>query len=588
MPVTLASLRLSWSNLQSVSAPSASANPVLRLKFNDNSVYWLKVAAGGQRIAFAETVMNRVGFNTVGSELLVPSEIDGLARFGVPLLYQPILKKMREELAKGKDLIFSRHVGGDGTYESKVYQGAADIAEPTAQEFKQAGSRHVQIMQGDRAQSDLARMIAVDLLLGNYDRAAISKKLDSGTRNDHFHLGNFIYDAASQGFLPIDNDTVAPSLKHMKNVVEKDSTGKKTSRKPTKEDLYRTAILGGALLCEEDVFAKPDQADLGAVLGIEAEQTIYQIMASNWGFKKTFDQQEELDLKAAARNMVPKVRAEMRNLIHELKAPGPNGQLGLFKTLKAYENVEGMDYTTFKVKSRFAELMSAANQPPSVDSGVKYAVSYGLYRDWKEEFLRVVNHPVPTYAVPFVRVAKLTSEDKAKRSFNTAATSLGILSGDKSETKAKELAGKIKKNVRAEKSSYNDLKTLYETRLKNTTDSDNRIVKAKLLMIGVLVKAELHNLLTMLTELTVPQPNQKLVARFYAKAFAKHSIKLAAVVDAYEVVVANLKRQVNSPEQKMLKSADFTIIGVGPSEKTLEKLCNDCRIQLGVLKALGA
>ena len=261
---------VNWSELTAVSRPGASANPVLKLTFGA-TIFWLKAAPGGQRIAFAGTVMQRVGFRRAGAEVLTHDELERLALF--PQAQFPAVKEvidlMRERLRRGEDLVLLEHVGGDGTYEENVYGKDFDFDNATPEARNAAIRKHIELIQSPRAQEDLARMIAADLLLGNFDRAAISNDSGGDSRDTHFHMGNFIYDAATQGFLPIDNDMVAPSLEHIPRIYQ--GTGKERKAvAATKLDLYRTAILGGGLLSDGDVFAKPQQADISALLGPNA------------------------------------------------------------------------------------------------------------------------------------------------------------------------------------------------------------------------------------------------------------------------------------------------------------------------------
>lgn len=589
MPTTtLATLNLNWNQLKTVSAPAKSANPVLRLEFTSGAIYWLKVAPGGARVAFAEKTMNRAGFKSVGSHLLQPSELGSLASSGRATGAEVASKlaEMQRRLATGQDLILSSHVGGDGTYESKVLgdffsrPGSDDEKDAL---FRTLGHQHAQLMQSDKAKRDLARMVAVDLLLGNVDR--ISKK--GGEYGEaHFHMGNFIYDAASTGFLPIDNDMVSPSLHHMPQIRYKDETGKRQARNPTKADLYRTAILGGSLLANDDLWATEDQADMASMLGSNAEQVIFDIISGKWGKLKLLDDADEKVLRTVAASLVSMVREEVRSLVKEVKT-GANDDDGLLKTLKACENVEGMNYSVFKVRSRFAHLMTLADQPPSSKDTVEHALSYGMYRDWKEDFLKLVARPVPDYPVPYVQVTKFGKSDKAMRVANTVLGKVHILSLDKNEQQAKAIAKTLKKAVRDKKRrlDYEALKTEYEKSLKGVTDSDNRIIKAKLLVIGVLVNAELAQLRTMLEEMTTAHPHQQVVAKLYAKAFAKQDAKMDAVLSAYETIVASLKRQLVGPD-KLLGNDDLALIGVGGTHTSLETLCRDCRTKYGMLKAM--
>jgi hypothetical protein len=133
------------------------------------------------------------------------------------------------------------------------------------------------------------------------------------------------------------------------------------------------------------------------------------------------------------------------------------------------------------------------------------------------------------------------------------------------------------------------LKTLYETRFKASQDTDNRIIKAKLLLIAVLVKAELTQLCVSFDQMIAAHTHQKVVANLYAKAIRKHEHKATSIFDAYDRILAELKRQVMppgmKPEERILKPTDLALIGVGDGQNALEQLCRECRAKFGMLKS---
>ncbi|NSX16302.1 hypothetical protein [Cupriavidus taiwanensis] len=550
-----------------------TANPVIQMTLNGGGTAWLKAAPGGARIVFAGKVMERVGFENQGVLLVARQDASGVldaldARFPAA---RGVLAQMRARVGQGDDLVVLQHVGGNGTYQEHVDK-------ERGKKFGKA-SLDAKVLGHETVRRDFARMLAADLLLGNFDR--ISLRPGRGQTEYMMHTGNFVYDAAAQRFLPIDNDVVSPSLKHL------GSAPGQLGARPTREDLYRTAILGGELLgagtgwniAEKQIFPAPYQPSMSELLGTELEARIAQILlehaVSSGGVSLEEVSGDYADtFRDLATDIAPQVRETMRQLVQELKSPTGTSE-SLLKTLKACQNVEGMDYSVFKVKSRFAQLMTM-EEPPDTASGLANALAYGAYRDWKEALLALAARPAPDYPMPVVHVTQHDKTTKAKRFANTVLTKVKVVSEDKAEDSARALAKTMKSDLRKgryDRSQYDTLRTAYLA-LRGRGSFDNRVVKATLLSIGVLVKYELTELSELFASINA-RKRDDVVAGLYAKALAKIGFQIGQRLMAYDTIVVGLKRQ--AQREGGLEDADLKVTGLGHGNEleTLLQLCKE-------------
>lgn len=512
-----------WLDIKSAAPPGKSANPVLRLKF-DGLVLWLKVSKGGERVAFAGTVMARAGFGGSGTRILRDAEL-GLAfqvlgKIGeTNVSVKNVLERMDEELRNGGDAILLEDVVGSGDYRSYIEkEGGGALSMSTG------WATHAAVVNMESTQRDLARMMAADMILGNYDRMAVNTA--DGT--NQFNAANFIYNAATGNFLPIDNDTVAPSLKHVRT---------RGNALATQEDLYRVAIHGGILADDDCVFPQAEQGSLDVMLGAEANVYLERCLKNF--YRGGYSAEDEAIFKTAAARIAPMVKEELRQLLRETKTPGGDRE-GLFRIMKSYRAIEGMNYSVFKVKCKFADLV--VNNNASTENAASQSVDYGLYRDWKDILDEVSTRPLPSYKVPVVRLQSLGFAQKFKRTVNTAASHVGVL--DKSDLAVKAAADAIKKSVRSGRDSVEVIRSHYEA-IKDQPDTDNRIIKAKILVIGTLIRQELTEMEGFFQEV-IKRQTAGLAARFYAKAIRKKELRFHALWAAYRKQIQDLERHMDA------------------------------------------
>ena len=538
-----------WNALTTVTSPGTSANPVLKLNAG-TSILWAKAAQGGKRVAFAGDVMGRLGFNSTGTRVVDGGEL-ATARAAMAAKIADAarskLQQFEDALGNGCDFILMQNVSGIEF--AKHVNAAPDTAGAIA-EF-------LRILNMPTVQDDVARLIAGDLLLGNFDRIAYNAKEDSAK----FHSLNFIYEAGR--FLPIDNDTVAPSVQHLK-------VGKGVHKGfgATKLDLYRT-VIKGAVLNQNTTAAFPaaEQASLDAMLGANAVDATAAALGAMFG--NALSATDKATLRTYAQNIVPKVRTEMKTLLTECKAPG-GGRVGLNALMKAHNNLEGMNYTSFKVKARFAEFL--LNDNMSEAEATKSGMAYGMYRDWKEQFDEYLN-ALPNYAIPVVQLKKLGTLDKLKRGANTAAATMSkVLPTDLVDRSLEQVmkdAKGSKKDLRKGVTDEAKLRQMYAT-WSTQTDADNRIVKVKTLIVANLLRIDLMKLNAFISEIVASSPADG-VARFFGKAITKRVGGTNALVAAYVAQINALRPALNT-----LPTADQTVVGAS----ALTQLVNDLKSTL--------
>ncbi|RYH70483.1 MAG: hypothetical protein EON54_01405 [Alcaligenaceae bacterium] len=524
-----------WLALQSAAPPGRSANPVLKLVF-DGLIVWLKVAKGGARVAFAGTVMQRAGFAGSGTRILPEGErnlafqVLGAAAEASPAL-RSTLTRMDQELGDGGDAILLENVVGDGDYRNYIDTQGGGLLD-----IKAGWATHAAVMDMSRTQRDLARMMAADMILGNYDRVASNTK--NGTHQ--FNAANFVYNATTGNFLPIDNDTVAPSREHLR---------KQNGQPVTQEQLYRTAISGGILADPDGIFPQAEQGSLDAMLGPEAHDHLETCL--KYFYSSGISSQDEVIFKSAAAKIAPMVKEELSALLLEMKSP-TGGREGLFRTMKAYQGVQGMNYSVFKVKCRFADLV--VNNGTSTADAAGTAMQYGLYRDWKALLDEVSSRELPAYQLPLVTLQSLSFSQKVKRTVNTTAMYTGLL--DKSELAVKAAADAAKRSVRG-RDNVATIRASYE-QLRTVPDTDNRIIKAKVLLTSSLISAELDELEQFFQQVHAAQSSDPIVARLYAKALRKLELRFHRLWAAFGTLIQQLERHsaaLSKQDSQLLGSA---------------------------------
>lgn len=584
-----------WNNLKAVEAPGASANPVLKLTFHNGDIYWLKAAPGGERVIFSDHVMNRMGFDSVKSSLIAVHEFQQFKKIGGRLAIGravDVVQEIEKQLQTGISLIMSADVGGHGTYDS-ILEGNLNQEKKGADYYREAVKKHLKVMSSLQAQQDLSRMIAVDAILGNFDRASIYSNGASG----HFHTGNFIYNAVSNGFLPIDNDMVSPSLLH----IREDEHSKK---KPTKADLYRAAIYGGVLLGgfeppeydddgnvvseKKQVFANANQANMYLLLNESLVVRVLKIIQNPWGGswdpEKMLSIVDKAKFSQIAQNMAEMVRQAVRDLVDEMKTgTAKSGEEGLLKTLKALQSVEGMDYSVLKVRSKFAELMTLADQPPSQDEAEKYALSYGKYRDWKEDLQVILSLPGAVYKFPDAHLHGM--KNKVLGQFNKVIGGQNLNNINTVVESAKKMAKEFSNPLPIVDLSekYKKLRASYIAHISSGDDSDRNILKAKIILIPVLVRCELLQMRDCFQQLhqeSIAVSSQggsgidQMVARVYARAFYKREATMHKILNFYRLLLEQIKKTIQAVGS--ISAEDMKLIGIGGHHEELLSVYRDC------------
>ena len=373
MPFTLQGT--DWNELAKVESPGSTSNVVLKFTGRNGDVLWFKCAPGLERAEFASKVLNRVGYQSNERVVLRTDPEANVILQKISQVAANLANKITEINGKraSQNFLIMTEAG-------KSYQTLLESVAPEKQ-FE----THLALLQKSSIQKDIARLIAADLLLGNFDRIS-----PSATGQGKFHFGNFVLDAtdlaAATRFLPIDNDTLSPSVDDIQ-----------CSKTPTTDDLYRVVIEGGLLKHNSALYSANEQASMLQVLGPNADQAIHATLKSIFVTQFTQDAEKDKALLGYARIIAPLVKQEMQILIAELKHPG-GGRVGLNTLMKAFSNVAAMNYDTFKVKCRFADLMvNAANADPAETQ--KRAMAYGKYRDWKAEFPKLLKDPTD-YKIP--------------------------------------------------------------------------------------------------------------------------------------------------------------------------------------------
>lgn len=620
MPSIMNSINFDWNNLKLVEAPGASANPVLKLTFKNGDIYWLKAAPGGERVVFSDHVMNRMGFNTVKSSLITSDEFQKFQSIGSSLAVGAavnVLKIMQDQLQPGISLIMSADVGGNGTYDSFLNENSPGIKQE-ADDYKEGVKKHLKVMSSPQAQQDLARMIVVDAILGNFDRAAAYSDAESGhfkerdvylnKKAGHFHTGNFIYNAVSNGFLPIDNDMISPSLEHIRPYNKFNQTTQKNELiKPVKSDIYRAAIYGGLLLggiempefdendniiVKKQVFAKADQTDISRLLSEKSMDVILEIIQNPWGGNWTsqtmLSVMDKAKLSRIAENMVPMVKQAVRDLIAEMKSEtSKNGEEGLFKTMKAFHAVEGMNYSAFKVRSRFAELITTAGSPPDPAYAGAYALSYGKYREWKNSFNDIFQLPGVEYRIPDNFSSNTSSKLFGKINSMTGGNNFHNM--DRIVSNAKKLLQSTSMNffIDACELDFENLKKDYNTHILNGSDEDRNLLKAKLFVIAVLIRYELSKMKSCMNNLVHEVAQQgfeidRMIARMYVKAFSKREVSVHKMLNVYRLLIDKLDKAIK--QTNSISREDTNLIGIGGAQQGLLELYRECNHQFHLMK----
>jgi hypothetical protein len=200
--------------------------------------------------------------------------------------------------------------------------------------------------------------------------------------------------------------------------------------------------------------------------------------------------------------------------------------------MKAQNNIEGMNYDTFKLKSRFANMMldTANLDPLEVE---RRSLGYAKYRDWKQGLKRLFA-PVASYPLP-----------GAYRRGNLLARGVEKLV-NKGMAAEVDQAHKVKKDLRKRRLDETQLKQEWD-QLKDKPDSEQAVVKAKLLCIAKLYTFDLDYRTALLPEVVMnAHVGQDWVDTFYRKAIGKRDFEFLEIMRAY-------KQQLNDVREMLEK-----------------------------------
>lgn len=553
--------------IASIRLPAGSANPVLMLKMNDGSVAWAKVAPGGERVSFANDVMTAVGFEKQGIRLYNKQDaLDALAKIKFRVLrgltqlhpdtpltaFNDKLAVMGEALESPENsFLITEHVGGTGTLQSHLGDDEGNRLDEN-----QAADILIGLLKNPKSQQDFARMMAADLLLGNFDRLGYANGMDpyGNAYNDTLlHTGNFILAATKGGFLPIDNDTVLPAPKHL-------ASASVIGREVTQEDVYKTVILGGYLIGEGTTASRAQgtpqyipnegQSSMNELLGENGSQRIFELLLSKMpSLKKATSPTKQqtatiAQLRKISSHIAPLVRSTASQLVKELKQPGI-GRKSLLETLRACQSVEAMNYSTFKVKSRFMALMTeAGNREPSnawTQWAVGAALDYGKYRDWKDAFDRILDRdPKDVYEVVLT-----TSVRSGWTSLPTAQAS-----ADPSLA-LRNAANRLLTSTASTPADYKKAKALY---LESQTTFANGTPDAKRRLAVPMMMQELAEIAYLIRQVTAPEHRQDFVAACFAKALGKRRDRVSRLLLSYQAIAEKFEKRSLIGSQRLAPS----------------------------------
>jgi hypothetical protein len=364
--------RTPWGEVTTVTTVSSSNVVYKFVGGGQADVLWIKGAPGLNRVQFANDTMNRLALPSRSRIIAWGDDEHNVVLNTVTRAGDQDSKNKLDRIRNEAFSLLVMPDGGKAFFEHMDAQGGSDAE---VRELRRLFSM-------DSIRNDMARIIAADLLLGNFDRFGVNSK------GGIFHMGNFALDlSAGARFVPIDNDVVSPSIDH---VVKPEVPGK-----PKPEELYAVVIHGGRLNDPHQAFPSANQSDMSGLLGPNAEEKIASILYA--ALPDINNEQARREIRPFARQIVPLVRQHMSTLLGELKHPGGDRE-GLNALMKAQQNVEGMNYDTFKLKSRFADLMLDAQNftPREVDIR---AAAYQKYRCWKQALPRLFA-PASSYPLP--------------------------------------------------------------------------------------------------------------------------------------------------------------------------------------------
>ena len=529
-----------WSDIRVV-AIANSYNPVFILGSQGTPAaapdLVLKFAPGVERIRFANTVFDRMNMGAGRTRYIARGSAEETAIFAAlrpACVGKPLAERVDTAWNKKELGILLMEFNPAQKFEDVI--GTANMAEIFA--------NMMLVLQQPTIRRDMARLIAADMLLGNFDRIAF-RHSETGVGYDaKMHGGNFFYTQLGgvAHLLPLDNDTVAPTTQHLSGMA-------------TQEDLYRAVIQGVALQSPVDssgqnIFPESNQASMDWLLGPQAADSIATIIADF--FFKAYNvpaARDKATYLPIAQQIVPEVRAALQEILGYRKDhPGPDGAIqGLNTIMQAYRNIEGMNYDVFKVRCRFAELMfAAANGGPvnqgATDESTQRAVAYGKYRDWKKEYLKCFAPPtfyrIPAAPPPENLGFKQKAERKgaAVRSFFGIGTSpeMVALAALRSEAHA------AKSLARKSSIFEDDLKRAWD-RIKDLPETDRAIVKAKILVIADLIRFDLENRCETFHEICSLAESHDWVANYYCKFIRKRLIELNWTINVFRGQVAAIQ-----------------------------------------------
>jgi hypothetical protein len=250
--------------------------------------------------------------------------------------------------------------------------------------------------------------------------------------------------------------------------------------------------------------------------------------------------------------MVPYVREALREILGFRKdtptTPTQGATQGLNAIMKAYQNIEGMNYDVFKVRCRFAELMTAAEggvtAKTETDTNVGRAVAYGKYRDWKQQYLHCLEMPT-VYPIPgVVPVPDLSKKEKVGRKLKTF---FGV--GDPTELAERLEAHAVKTMVRKGVADEEELRDEWN-KIKILPNTDRAVVKAKILLIAELLRIDIEARFHLFDEIRRLATAGDWVARFYCRFICKRARQVINVRNAFSGQLRTIKSRLASSGER--------------------------------------
>ncbi len=368
-----------------------SANPVFCLSNEGLQKLYIKFMRPGEayRSQFATELIRITKLTSYQSRIVDLHSEEGLKLFNV--IYQ-----LGQENAGVLNKIGDIKVGIDGSERNEIMI-MGDLREgrnlkPFASVSKTLGDNIVLFFQNPRFIKDLGRMMAADFILGNFDRVAyIHEEFEREHVHEEwirkcplqlgakFHGKNFFVDPGTGEIVPIDNEAILVAVEN------------------TKTDLLNrfgwvgTLIKGGPSAGSGSTFTDSSTPSLDSILSPTMGPVAIRRICERLFFTQI--QASGVNLTQFYIDVAAAIRKNVRRIIDHLK--DRMGAEGLNSRLKFMQNDpfgyarEGLDYNAFKIKMKYAALVTDPTAPLADDQALRQTEEYGKYRLWKTDLQRI-------------------------------------------------------------------------------------------------------------------------------------------------------------------------------------------------------